>query len=187
MPTEAKWFALYTTPRAEKKVSSRLGQMGIVHYLPLTKVLKKWSDRKKVVEEPLFKSYMFVKISEAEYYKVLGTSGVVKFVSFGGQAESIPEDQIMIIKRLLMQELPLTVSYDKLEKGTPVEVIAGPLMGTLGELISQRGESRLAVNIHTIDTSIIISIPENYVEPVTDQHKLELLESLRTPKFASGN
>ncbi|TNE79911.1 MAG: UpxY family transcription antiterminator [Bacteroidetes bacterium] len=187
MANEAKWYALYTSPRAEKKVSARLDERRIEHYLPMQRTLKQWSDRKKWVEEPLFKSYLFVKITEADYYDVLNLSGVVKYVSFGGKAATVPDRQIETIKRLLSEEVPLEVSYERLQTGAPVEVVAGPLMGTLGELISYRGDKRLAVKIHTIDTTLLVSIPENFIEPIQDQHKIELLDSIRTPKFAIRN
>ncbi len=187
MANESKWYALYTSPRAEKKVSLRLEERKVEHYLPLHKTLKQWSDRKKWVEEPLFKSYLFVKISEAQYYDVLNINGVVKYVSFGGKAATVPDRQIETIRRLLMEQVPLEVSYERLQEGAPVEVVAGPLMGTLGELISYRGDKRLAVKIHTIDTTLLVSIPENFIEPIQDQHKLELLDSIRTPKFAIRN
>jgi len=107
----------------------------------------------------------------------------VKFVTFGGQAATIPAYQIETIRRLLMDSNDLEITQEELELGTPIEVIAGPLMGTLGELISIRGEKRIAVKIHTLDTSVLINIPEQFVAPIIDEHKLALLDSLRTPKF----
>ena len=64
-PVDKKWFALYTKPRWEKKVNLTLLKKGIEVWCPVQKVQKQWSDRKKIVEEPLFKSYVFVKINEA--------------------------------------------------------------------------------------------------------------------------
>lgn len=184
MTKEKKWFAVYTAPKAEKKASIRLEQQGIDHYLPVQKRLKQWSDRKKWVEEPLFRSYLFVHISEEHYFSVLNTHGLVKFISFGGTAASIPDFQIETIRRLLMESTEIEITQESYAPGTPVEVIAGPLMGTLGELISFRGEKRIAVKIHTLDTSVLINIPEQFVVPLKDERKLALLDSLRTPKFA---
>ena len=184
MGDECRWYAVYTTPRAEKKVATRLNQSGVKHYLPLQKELKQWSDRRKWVEEPLLKSYVFVNIADSEYHKVLNTAGVVRFVTFGGKAASIPDYQIETLRRLLMQGIELEVLQEHLQPGDPIEVIAGPLMGTLGELVSHRGEKRVAVKIHTLDTSVLINIPEPFIEPLKDPQKLELLDSLRNPKFA---
>jgi Transcription termination factor nusG len=70
MAAEKKWFVLYTKPRWEKKIHQLLDAKEIENYCPLNKVSKKWSDRMKIVEEPLFKSYVFVKVSEEEQTKV---------------------------------------------------------------------------------------------------------------------
>ncbi len=184
MNSQAHWFAIYTAPRAEKQVADRLTKVGIENYLPTQKRLKQWSDRKKWVEEPLFRSYLFVHIAEADYYRVLNTYGVVKYVSFGGQAAVIPDRQIETVRRLLQESSDLEVTHEKLETGAPVEVSAGPLMGTIGELLSYRGEKRVAVKIHTIDSTVLINLPDAYIEPLEDPQKLELLESMRSPKFA---
>ena len=68
---DKSWYALYVKSRAEKKVAADLSANSIEYYLPLQKVLKQWSDRKKWVEEPLFRSYVFVRIISDDYYKVL--------------------------------------------------------------------------------------------------------------------
>lgn len=183
MNQDKKWYALYTAAKAEKKVSTRFAQQGIEHYLPVQKILKQWSDRKKWVEEPLFRSYIFVHLNEVQYFQALNTHGVVKFVSFGGNAAPIPDFQIETIRRLMMDAPDLEVSSEILSPGTPVEVVAGPLMGTLGEMISIRGENRLAIKIHTLDTSVLINIPEQFVSSLTDENKLALLDSMRSPKF----
>ena len=183
MEVEKKWYAIYTAARAEKQVSQRLTEQDIENYLPLQKVLKQWSDRKKWVEEPLFRSYLFVRTGEREYFKVLNTYGVVKFIHFGGKIQSIPDFQIETIRRLLLESTELEVSNERLKPGTPVEIIAGPLMGTLGELVSMRGENRLAIKILSLELAALINISSQFIETITDPHKLELVESLRTPKF----
>lgn len=183
MGLERKWYAIYTTPRAEKQVSLRLTQQNITHYLPVQKVLKQWSDRKKWVEEPLFKSYLFVHIDESRYFHTLNVPGVVKFITFGKKAVAVPDFQIETIRRLLMESHDFEISREVLEPGMPVEVTGGPLMGTIGELISLRGEKRVAVKIQTLETSVLISIAEQFVEPLKDPRKIELLDSMRKPKF----
>jgi len=77
MEDPAKWYAVYTKSRTEKKLTGRLNEKGIESYLPLRKTLKQWSDRKKIVEEPLISSYVFVNIQNSRYYDVLNTQGAV--------------------------------------------------------------------------------------------------------------
>ncbi|MDX5319421.1 MAG: UpxY family transcription antiterminator [Bacteroidota bacterium] len=183
MTLEKRWYAIYTAAKAEKKVSTRLLQQGIEHYLPVQRVLKQWSDRKKWVEEPLFRSYLFVHSDESQYYQILNTHGVVKFITFGGKAVPIPDFQIETIRRLLMESTDFEITQEDLTPGDPVEITAGPLMGTLGELIAHRGEQRIAVKILSLDTAVLLNIPEQFVSLVTDAQKLALFESMRSPKF----
>ena len=61
-----KWLAIYSRPRWEKKVNQLLVEKGFESYCPLNKVRRKWSDRMKIVEEPLFKSYVFVKVTDED-------------------------------------------------------------------------------------------------------------------------
>jgi transcription antitermination factor NusG len=96
-----KWYAVYTRPRWEKKVNTLLLQKGIEAYCPLNKVRRKWSDRIKTVEEPLFKSYVFVKIKDEDRTNVRMTNGVVNFVYWNGKPAIIKEKEIQTIKRFL--------------------------------------------------------------------------------------
>jgi transcription antitermination factor NusG len=95
----AKWFVIYTRPRWEKKVHSLLLAKGVESYCPLHKVRRKWSDRIKLVEEPLFKSYVFVKVDEAGRTLVRMTDGVVNFVYWNGKPASIKEKEIQTIRK----------------------------------------------------------------------------------------
>jgi len=96
-----KWYAIYTRPRWEKKVNGLLVQKGIEVYCPLNKVRRRWSDRIKTIEEPLFKSYVFVRISDEERTGVRMTNGVVNFVYWNGKPALIKEKEIQTIKLFL--------------------------------------------------------------------------------------
>ena len=97
----AKWFAIYTKPRWEKKVNQLLLGKGVECYCPLNKVKRKWSDRIKTIEEPLFKCYVFVKVTEADRTKVRLTNGVVNFVYWNGKPAVVREKEIQTIKLFL--------------------------------------------------------------------------------------
>jgi transcription antitermination factor NusG len=155
------WYALYVKSRAEKKVSAELAVLGIEHYLPLQKVLKQWSDRKKWVEIPLFTSYVFVHIDPTEYYQVLNIFGAVKYISFEGKAVPVPEKQIEAIRYYLNEKDPEIL--DKLEwhKGQKVEVIAGSLTGLEGKLIEVKGKSIVSVEIEAVGSAILLKIPKS--------------------------
>jgi transcription antitermination factor NusG len=93
------WYALYTKPRWEKKVHELMLRRGMESYCPLNKVRKKWSDRYKMVEEPLFKSYVFVRITDDEKSNVRLVDGVVNFVYWLGKPAQVREEDILKIKR----------------------------------------------------------------------------------------
>jgi len=167
-PKEPRWFAAYTKPRNEKKVLERLVNTGIEAYLPLQRILKQWSDRKKMVEEPLFRSYIFVKISDADYYRVLNTNGIVRYVTFEGKAVSIPEKQINLIKQLLEQKVEIESIEEKLEPGTKVEVRFGSLLGLVGELIEHKGLKKVVVRFDHISHSLLVTLPTKYITKSLD-------------------
>ena len=96
-----KWYAVYTKPRWEKKVYALFLAQDITAYCPLNKVKKKWSDRYKIVHEPLFKSYVFVQVEENEMTKVRMVGGVVNFVYWNGKPAIIKEEEINTIRRFL--------------------------------------------------------------------------------------
>ncbi len=160
------WYAVYTNPRAEKKTASLLLQRGITVYLPILKTLKQWSDRKKWVEEPLFRSYLFVNVSEKEYLEALQVQGVVKYISFSGKAAIIRDEQIENIKLLLSSESELDISDHHFEKGENVSIKAGPFAGLKGELIDTKNAKRFLVRFDQLGKSIILNIPTVYLEPV---------------------
>lgn len=130
-----KWYAIYTRPRWEKKVNSLLEAKGIESYCPVNKVRRKWSDRIKTIEEPLFKSYVFVKIDEAERTNVRMTEGVVNFVYWNGKPGIIKDKEIQVIKRFLDEYENVGLVKIELSKDQRVKVVAGPLMDQEGKII----------------------------------------------------
>lgn len=124
------WYVLYTNGRWEKKVHIRLTDSGVESYCPLNKVMRKWSDRMKKVEEPLFKSYVFVHITESEKQTVLTTPGVVNFVYWLGKPAIVRDKEIEDIK-LFMDEYE-NVEVHKLdapiEPGAKLRVVSGLMM-----------------------------------------------------------
>lgn len=160
---QKKWYAVYTRSRTEKKINTLLEEAGIDTFLPLLKVLKQWSDRKKWVEEPLFRSYLFVRIEKSEYYKVLEVAGVVRYITFEGKAVPVPEQQILAIKQFLDKEDDQTVSPGTFEIGDKVEIFRGALRGLSGNLVDIRGKQKVRIEIESIGQSIILTIPKSYL------------------------
>jgi transcription antitermination factor NusG len=130
--TSKKWFAVYTRPRWEKKVHKLLEEKGIESYCPLNKVHRKWSDRIKIVDEPLFKSYVFVKVNEEEKTSVRMTQGVVNFIYWLGKPAIIKEKEIETIKKFLNDHHDVEVRPIDIKAGKKVMVQSGILMGKEG-------------------------------------------------------
>ena len=160
---EPRWYAAYTKPRNEKKAFERLEAAGIETYLPLLRRLKQWSDRKKMVEEPLFRSYIFVRITKKDYYNVLNTHGVVRYITFEGKAVPIPDNQIDLIKQLLEQNIEIETVEEPLVLGAKVEVKFGSLIGLVGELIEHKGKQKVVVRLDHISHSLLVTLPTQYV------------------------
>jgi transcriptional antiterminator RfaH len=163
---ENKWYAVYTRPRAEKKVFERLVEAEIETFLPLQRVCRIWSDRKKMVEKPLISSYIFVKTNSHNFAKVYTTTGVVKFVTFEGIPASIPQKQIEILRLLINSNAEIEVSSENFAKGDYVEVVSGSLIGLTGELIKIGSQNRVVVRIDRLDQNLILKIPMVFLRKV---------------------
>lgn len=169
-PDKMHWHALYVRSRAEKKVYDQLNDLGYEAYLPLITRVKQWSDRKMKVQEPLFKSYVFVRNNERQHYYVLGVYGVVRFVTFEHKAVVVPDKQILAIKKYI--DNPVDDEYDlhniDLKEGQLVRITNGPMQGLMGRLISVKSKRRLLINIDVVGQSIPVSLPRTKVEPVEE-------------------
>src|ERR1700744_2763818 len=151
-----KWFPVYTHARAEKKAYQALLNKGIETYLPLHRQLKQWSDRKKWVEEPLIKSYLFVHIAEHEQTEVLMTKGISRFIYFSEKITSMPDKQIEELRLLMASPYELEITEENLQPGENIVIKAGPLKGMTGEIISYRSQKQLILRLESLGCSIIV-------------------------------
>lgn len=158
---EKNWYAVYVKSRTEKKVAVEFEIDGVDFYLPLMKKLKQWSDRKKWIEEPLFRSYIFVHIEQQQYYVVLQTQNVVKYVSFEGKAVPIRKEQIEAVRYYLNEKDPENIDNQIWEEGQKVEIISGSMTGLRGELIDVKGKKKVKVEIEVVGKTLLIQIPKN--------------------------
>ncbi len=151
------WLAVYTKPRWEKKVAQALTERNITVYCPLNKVTRQWSDRKKAVWEPLFKSYVFVEIIEAEKKVVRAVDGVVNFVYWNGKPAVVRRHEIETIKRFLNEFSEIEVEPVVLELNSPVAVKNGLLVNYQGIVIELLG-SRAKVLIESMGLKLSATI-----------------------------
>ncbi|WP_175632262.1 UpxY family transcription antiterminator [Pedobacter ghigonis] len=161
-----RWYPVYTRSRAEKKAYNELERKGIQAYLPLRKAIKQWSDRKKIVEEPLIKSYLFVYISGKEYAEVLMTNGIARFIYFSGDIATIPEQQITDLKLLLATDADLQVLEFDIKPGERVLIKAGPFKGIMAELVSVQNKQRIILRLQNMGYAIEINTSFAFIEPI---------------------
>jgi transcription elongation factor/antiterminator RfaH len=157
------WYAIYSRPRHEKKVFERLQEKEIEAFLPMVRQVRQWKDRKKKVDEPLFKSYLFACFDYKYRHLILQTDGVVKIVSFFGEPAIVPDWQIESLKNLI--QTPEKMRLEQyLKPGELVEVMAGPFKGMKGTVKSLRGETRLVLSIEGIMQSVSVEIDQDILQ-----------------------
>jgi transcription antitermination factor NusG len=156
----SKWYAVYTRPRWEKKVNNLLVQKGIESYCPLNRVTRKWSDRIKKVEEPLFKSYVFARIDDEGRTNVRMTEGVVNFVYWNGKPAIIKDREIQVIKRFLDEYENVAVQKIEFRKEERVKIVAGPMMDQEGKIIEIKNKTA-KVCIDSLGYMLIAEIDKN--------------------------
>lgn len=135
MRTGVQWYALYTKPCWEKKVAGLLAMHGIEHYCPLQRIQRKWSDRKKIIMEPLFKSYVFVRVPEKEQSAVKQVSGVLNFVNYLGKPAIIRDEEIDTIKHFLNEYRNIRLERMEFNVNDRVRIVSGPLMALEGDVL----------------------------------------------------
>lgn len=163
---EKKWYAIYTKPRWEKKIAARLDEKEIENYLPLIKTLKIWSDRKKWIQEPLFKSYIFVHVDRQEFIPALQTPGAVKYVSFENKAVSIPPLQIEAVKTFIESGEDLQSDIPDIKIGDRVLIIRGSLKGLEGTLVKYHQKHRVRIMIDGIKQSLYLNLLLSHLQPL---------------------
>jgi transcription antitermination factor NusG len=159
---DRKWYAIYTKARWEKKLAEQLEEKGLEYYLPLVKTLKLWSDRKKWVQEPLFKSYIFVHVSDEEYLSAIQTPGAVRYISFEQKPVSIPPVQIEAIKTFIESGEGMEIDNPEMKIGDRIRVTRGPLKGLDGTLVEFQNKHRIRIMIEGIQQSLHIKIPLSF-------------------------
>jgi transcription antitermination factor NusG len=166
---EPHWFACYTRARAEKRVEALLKQRGFESYLPLIAQVRQWKDRKKVIEFPLFPSYVFGRFTLKQLHGVLTTPGVSTIVRANGYPTPVPERDILNVQRFARAIVETGIEPDKrpfLAEGQWVRVLDGPFEGVEGIVVEQRGRKRVLVGVQAIGQGLEIDIDTRLLKPI---------------------
>jgi transcription antitermination factor NusG len=149
---KTNWHVLYTAPRSEKKVNERLQALVDECYLPLHKAPHVWSDRIKIVDKPLFSSYIFVRCRESELYHLLKVSGVVSVVYYNGKPAVIRPKEITAIRDFLEQ-----AANRELCVGDEVEILSGAFKHISGKIRKVK-KNYLCLYIEQIGVSVSVNL-----------------------------
>jgi transcription antitermination factor NusG len=159
-----RWLVFYTKSRQEKKVSELLRRRGFEVYLPLQKVVRQWSDRKKKVEVPLFNSYIFVNEEEHRIKDVLQIPGVAWNIRHNDKPAVLHPKELETIKRFIESGLLIEVSgIPELRAGDAVEVVDGPLKGLTGHFMRTSAGQRFVVSFEAIGNSVMVEIRPEFL------------------------
>lgn len=162
---EFHWYAAHTNSRHEKLVAQHLEGSQIDYFLPLYKSLRRWKDRRKEVELPLFPGYVFVRIALRHRMQLLKLPGVVQLVSFGGRPAPLPDAEIEALREGLGKRLAVE-PHPYLSVGKKVRVRSGALAGMEGILVRRKEKFRVVLSIHLIQRSVAVEVDEAELEPI---------------------
>jgi transcription antitermination factor NusG len=149
------WYAAYTLPNYEKRVLSLLEKKNFNVYLPLQKVVRQWSDRKKQLQVPLFPSYIFINMAEAQRFEICNVSGISRLISQGGKPVIVKEWEIDTIR--LLENERLEVEQEIIE-GDDVKIIEGPFAGLKGKIFVKKGRERFCVRLNSFNQSLSLEL-----------------------------
>jgi len=159
--TESKWFAIYTKYKCEKYVADHLGKKGIAAYVPLITKVKQYKSGIKRLEVPLINCYVFVKITMAQYVKVLETQYVMSYIKQRQNLISIPDEEINLLKRIVGEMEDISAEHIEMNVGDEVEILSGNLTGIRGRLIESEGKNKFVVHLESIGYQLSMIIDKS--------------------------
>jgi transcription antitermination factor NusG len=158
------WFVVVVKPRHEKSVSKNFEIKGIESLVPMTLARRKWSDRTKEVELPLFPGYVFCTFDPTLRVTVLNTPGVFEIVRIGRELAAVDPHEIAALQRLVQSGL-MAEPWPRIEVGERVEIAHGPLAGCKGVLNDIKTRVRLVLSVTLLNRAVSVEIDRECVEP----------------------
>ena len=159
---EHHWYALRTRPKTEKWLQKKFSERKITTYLPLRKIVRKYTRKNKIIYLPLIPGYIFAYISKTEYIAVLQMPNIIGFVHSSKGPARIPEHEILLLKRVTGESSTIELAPLSLQKGDLVEIIAGNLTGLTGYVVHSMENAFLLIHLQTTGFSLRIQVkPQN--------------------------
>jgi transcription antitermination factor NusG len=167
VPQRFSWFALQVRTRHESGVANILEGKGYELFLPLYKCRKRWSDRIKDVDLPLFPGYLFCRFNPQDRLPIVSTPGVIQVVGYNRLPVAVEESEIQAIQTMAASGLP-NRPWPFLEVGDPVRIETGPLRGLEGHLIDFKGNHRFVLSISLLHRAVAVEIDSISVKPLRE-------------------
>ena len=155
--TEPRWYAAYTSANHEKRVAQQLMQRSVEHFLPTYESVRRWKDRRKHLQLPLFPGYVFVHFALQDRLRVLQVPGVAKLVGFGGLPTALPEGEMEALRAGLAQGVRAE-PHPYVQVGRRVRVTNGALTGIEGRVVRRKNRSRFVISLDLIQRSLAVEI-----------------------------
>ena len=158
------WYLIYTRPNWERKVANHLAEAGIDHFLATTKTFRKRNDQKKIVEAPLFPSYIFVFLRQLQdYYGAVDTNGVLYFIKESKKIALIKTPVIENLKLIVSAGTNLEAPADHFSVNETLLIKEGCLAGLSCEVVKYKNKDKILVRISLLNRCLLADMPVNYL------------------------
>jgi transcriptional antiterminator RfaH len=162
------WYLIYTFPRHERRVIQQLQDNEVECFFPTYKTVRQWHDRKKIIESPLFPSYVFVKLRNIEdFYYGQRISGVASYVKFGKQLARMDQQAIDQISLVARHGEGLLVSEEHFHPGQQLVITKGPLCGLSCEVVHANETRKILVRVDLLQRNILIHFESEYLSSMS--------------------
>jgi transcriptional antiterminator NusG len=164
------WYALFVKTKYERSVTNSLREKGYEAYLPLRRIERRWADRVKIGEVPLFPNYVFCRFNLSDKLTIVATPEVHFVIGHGRRPTAIPEQEISAVRQVVEHGGDVE-SCESVQTGEPVVVVAGPLKGLEGVVVKIKNQERLVVSIGILQRGVATEIDRRDLRPLATERR----------------
>lgn len=164
-----RWYAVQSRPRWEKKVVAKLSERGIENYCPLQKRISQWSDRKKIILEPVFKGFIFVRVSDENIWSIKNIDGIINYIYWLGKPAVVRDEEIDTVRKFLNEFDNVEVESTHIRINEKVRVTRGALMNYEGILLEVSGNKAI-VKIDSMGIFLSAHLNKSMLESINSSN-----------------
>ena len=162
----SQWYVAYTNSRAERMAKKKLDNLGIKNFLPLQKVVRQWSDRKKKLEVPLFPNYIFINTKPTYKFKALALPELISYVYFDKKPVTVPEKVVESLEKVLLGDVEVTNESFENKIGSKVRITEGKFAGAEGKWMKTKNRARLIIRVEVLNQTVTLDVSSESVEAI---------------------